>query len=126
VTVLTTLYTTACLSAGPIMASRGTPASPEHCLSLDNIDERTPDATYPFADTADIGMATGTMRSVTSLLYTMGQNTICFFPFFLLFQQLRFGQHIHKICSGTRAILDPGLVSRLGQDARNRGRTSSP
>jgi hypothetical protein len=54
-TVLTTLCTITCPNVGPTMASGGTFASPEHGLNLDNIDEKTPDATTHFAEIADSG-----------------------------------------------------------------------
>jgi hypothetical protein len=77
-TVLTTSYTTACPGAGPSMASGETSVSPEHGLSLDNIDKRTPDATSPpRAETTDIGMATETARLMSSLLYTIRDELPC-------------------------------------------------
>jgi hypothetical protein len=71
VTVLTTPYTTAYPAVGLTMASGITSASPKHGLGLDNIDERTPEATNSSAETGDNGMATETTRLVTNLLYTI-------------------------------------------------------
>jgi hypothetical protein len=61
------------------MASGGTSASPEHGLGLDNIDERTPDATNSSAETSDNGMTTETTGLVTSMLYTIRDDLPCAF-----------------------------------------------
>jgi hypothetical protein len=61
------------------MASGGTSTSPEHGLDLDNIDERTPDATNPSAETTDNGMAIETTGLVTSLLYAIRDELPCAF-----------------------------------------------
>jgi hypothetical protein len=68
-TVLTTPYSTACPGTGLTMASGGTSVSPEHGLSLDNIDKKMPDTTNPSVETADNGMATEAIGLMSSLLY---------------------------------------------------------
>jgi hypothetical protein len=97
-TVLTTPYTTACPGTGPAMALGETSASPEHGLGPNNIDKRTPDATNPSTKRWLQNCRAG----VKSTLRHTGRITMRFSPYLSLFQQLRLGQYIHKMGSGTR------------------------
>jgi hypothetical protein len=54
-------------------------ASPEHGLGLNNIDKRTPDATYPSIRIDDNGMATETTGLVSGLLYIIQDELPCAF-----------------------------------------------
>jgi hypothetical protein len=112
VTVLTTPYTTACPGAGLTMASEGTSASLEQGLVLDNIDERTPDATNPFVEITDNGIAIETTGLVTSLLYAIWGELPCTFPILITIP--------------TTTTLTTHPQDRIGQDARYRGQMFSP
>jgi hypothetical protein len=52
---------------------------PEHGLDPDNIDERTPNATNPSAETADNRMATKAVGLVISLIYAIRDDLPCAF-----------------------------------------------
>jgi hypothetical protein len=107
---------TACPSAGPTIASGVTSDSPEHGLDLDNIDKRTPDATYPSTKIVDNEMATETTWLVSSLLYAIQDELPCAFH-----HTYHYFYNYDSNNTSTRwawvrvRAPDPGLGSLLGQ-----------
>jgi hypothetical protein len=99
-TVLITPYMTACLGVGLTMASGETSTSLDHGLNLNNIDKRMLDATNPSTKTTT-GWLQNCRAGFRSTICHTGWITMCFSPYLSLFQQLRLGQHIHKMGSGT-------------------------
>jgi hypothetical protein len=98
--------------------------------SSNRINRRTPNIVNPPAKTADNGMATKTIRLVSSLFYTISCDTWVGLPCTFRHVDPYFNHYGSDVSSTKWAQVrirapDPGLASLLGQNTEYRNRTSS-